>query len=60
VSRQACVFPITTPDRDAAGALIGGLNATMQMWTPLTSAPALRWLGDGSIEAWPHPSTHPR
>ena len=31
--------------------LAGALNATMQMSTPLTSALALRWLRDGSIDA---------
>ena len=56
-SLSKCVAPglrvsfVATPDREAAGVLAGALNATMQMSTPLTSALALRWLRDGSIDA---------
>jgi DNA-binding transcriptional MocR family regulator len=56
-SLSKCVAPglrvsfVATPDREAAGMLAGALNATMQMSTPLTSALALRWLRDGSIDA---------
>jgi DNA-binding transcriptional MocR family regulator len=55
-SLAKCVAPglrvsfVATPDAAAAAMLAGALNATTQMSTPLTSALALRWLRDGSVE----------
>jgi len=56
-SLSKCVAPglrvsfIAAPDRAAADLLAGALNATTQMATPLTSALAVRWLRDGSVDA---------
>lgn len=56
-SLSKCVAPglrvsfVTAPDRAAAERLAGALSATMQMATPLTTAVAIRFIKDGSLDA---------
>jgi DNA-binding transcriptional MocR family regulator len=56
-SLSKCVAPglrvsfVAAPDRTAADRLAGALNATMQMATPLTTALAIRFIKDGTLDA---------
>jgi DNA-binding transcriptional MocR family regulator len=56
-SLSKCVTPglraslVVTPDKDAGARLVSALRATLQMPAPFTTAIAVSWLRDGTVDA---------